>query len=132
MTTQTFACPNLAGLYRVCKSSKGEMSKLRIMQSMKDGVAVYTIAWSGERHQIHKADGVARETPIFDFGISLVSTAFCEGKAFKRTLVTKLDNGELRDPIEQEYFIDNNILHFRATDAQGVYKDITCKKLSQI
>lgn len=122
------ACPNLDGLYKVCKAVNGKINKLRIMQSTSNGSSVFKIAWSDERTQIHVADGVTRTTPIFDMGFSLMSTAMCEGDVLKRTLSTLEADGHISMSITQEYSLEGDKLRFIAIDEKGVFKDILCKR----
>lgn len=122
------ACPDLQGLYRVCLSTDGVKNKLRVVQSVKNGANVYNISWSTERLQIHIADGISRTTPIFDTGLSLISTAMCEGDILKRTLSTQEADGTISMSVTQEYSLEAGKLHFVAMDEKGVYKDITCTK----
>lgn len=121
-------CPQLQGLYRVCKSTNGEQNKLRIKQVEKDGATVYTISWSTERMQIHTADGQTRVTPIFDTGLALHSMALCQDDVLHRTLSTVKDDGQVTMTMEQKYFMEGGVLRFTAEDENGIYRDITCKK----
>jgi hypothetical protein len=127
LSFSALACPELKGLYSVCKSTKGERSKLRIDESLKEGTKVFKISWSGERTQIHIADGVTRVTPIFETGISLRSTALCQGDVFHRTLAQE-KNGQIGVVVEQEYSVEKGVLHFTASDEKGIYKDVSCRK----
>ena len=121
------ACPKLEGLYMIGQAKTGEISKLRVVQSVKDGHDVYKISWSNERMVIHTADGVARTTPIFDMGFSLQTKAYCEGDVLVRELSTILDDGQVTQSITQTYVMEGKKLRFIARDREGEFKNILCK-----
>ena len=126
-STSAFACPKLGGLHVNCRQSDGSITKVRIVQSERNGVTRYKVDWAGKRSQIHDADGITREAEIFDTGLVLKRTAFCEGQMLKHTALMTDANGSVKLDVTEEYWVVNKKLHFRALDEQGVYNEIICR-----
>ena len=118
-------CPDLKGLYRVCKRQDGVIRKVLIRQKQKDGATVYTIAWSEERTEILIADGVTRVTPVFDTGMEIHLTATCDEENVLHKSMQMVGSNVAFD---EKYWFDNNQLRFESRDAGGVIEDIVCKR----
>lgn len=121
------ACPQLGGLHVNCVQSDGTITKVRIVQSNRNGVERYKVDWSGKRTQIHDADGVVRSTEIFDTGLVMKRMAVCEGDMLKHTALMTDSAGTVKLDVTEEYTMVNRKLHFRALDEQGVYNEVTCR-----
>ena len=121
------ACPDLGGLHTNCRQSDGTITKVRIVKSEENAIARFKIDWSGKRTQIHITDGVTRETPIFDTGMTLRKTSFCEGNFLKHFAVMTDASGAVKLDVTEEYSLVNKRLHFRALDENGVYNEIVCR-----
>lgn len=126
-SASAFACPELGGLHVNCRQSDGSITKVRIVQTNRNGVVRYKVDWAGKRTQIHDADGITRATEIFDTGLVLKRMAFCEGDMLKHTALMTDSTGTVKLDITEEYTIVNRKLHFRAQDEQGVYNEISCR-----
>lgn len=126
-STSAFACPKLGGLHVNCLQSDGTITKVRIVQTNRNGVERYKVDWAGKRSQIHDADGITRDTPIFDTGMVLKKTAVCEGDMLKHTAIMTDATGAVKLDITEEYTLVNKKLHFRAIDEGGVYNQIICR-----
>ena len=119
----SFACPDLAGLYRRCVSTQGEVSKLRVVQNDD----TFRISWSTERLIIAKADGVTRTTPIFDTGMAWITVASCEGDTLKRHIAYQTADGQIDPGVDQSYRVKQGLLHYEARDQDGVFKEVNCR-----
>lgn len=85
------ACPNLAGVYKTCTSSAGEVAPgSTITQSTKNGVTTYVLSYFDEETEVQVeekiiADGVARSAEVVDdetgMTIAMSTVASCSGKA---------------------------------------------------
>jgi hypothetical protein len=91
-----WACPQLGGLHVNCIQSDGTITKVRIVQSNRNGVERYKVDWSGKRTQIHDADGVVRAIDIFDTGLVLKRMAVCEGDLLKHTALMTDSSGAVK------------------------------------
>ncbi len=129
LSASAFACPQLGGLHVNCIQSDGSITKVRIVQSIMNGVVRYKMDWAGKRTAIHDADGITRATEIFDTGLTLKRMAVCEGDMLKHTALMTDSTGTVKLDVTEEYTIVNRKLHFRALDESGVYNQITCRAL---
>lgn len=127
LSASAMACPELAGLHVNCLQSDGSITKVRIQQSLQNGVVRYKVDWSGKRTAIHDADGVTRATEIFDTGLTLRKMAVCEGDLLKHTAIMTDSSGTVKMDITEEYTMVKKKLHFRALDEKGVYNEIVCR-----
>ncbi|MES2525571.1 MAG: hypothetical protein V4598_00730 [Bdellovibrionota bacterium] len=128
LSTSVMACPALNGLHVNCIQSDGTITKVRIQQSQVNGVDRYKVDWNGQRTEIHNADGIMRETQIFDTGLAFHKTTTCEGDLLRHHVLMVRNDGGVQMDITQEYTLVNKKLHFRAIDENGVYNEIICRK----
>lgn len=124
------SCPRLHGLYQACQSNHNYRTKLRVIQTVREGSDVYTMAWNGERHQRHVADGTRYSTPIFDTGAVIHRQASCdELGALHGSLVMENSQGGVDITITEKYFLKDGQLIYEVTDENGPFETITCRKL---
>ncbi len=127
LSTSALACPALQGLHTNCLQTDGTVTKVRIVQTENNGVARYKIDWNGLRSNVFDADGVTRQTDIFDTGLSFRKTSTCEDDLLRHHVLMMNASGQVQMDITQEYTLVNRKLHFRAIDESGVYNEIRCR-----
>ena len=129
-TTAAFAaCPNLVGLYQVCDSDHGYRTKVRITQYLRAGVATYTMAWNGERHRLHIADGVERTTPVYEAGPALKRKALCDETGVLHTDLEMLNSsGDTELAIHETYALVQRELTYHVVSDGRPFETIKCRR----
>lgn len=87
ISASAMACPDLSGTYAACKRADGTVTDtdMVITQAVQSGVTVYsttsTDAESGERSSDEVITNGAVETETDESGVTMSSSASCEGDA---------------------------------------------------